>query len=67
MNALEKNLESRVPQAFASGDNPGEVTVRIANAAYLQKGYPFEPAYLQTVGSNYGPVLNEVDFRRLVG
>jgi serpin B len=36
--------------------------MRIANAAYLQKGYPFEPAYLQAVGSNYGPVLNEVDF-----
>ena len=63
MNALAQALEARVPQVFSPGDNPGEVVVRIANAAYLQKGYPFEPAYLQTVGSNYGPVLNEVDFQ----
>ncbi len=62
MNALERDLESRLPTVFAPGDNPGEITMRIANAAYLQKGYPFEPAYLETVGSNYGPVLNEVDF-----
>ncbi|HEX2783229.1 MAG TPA: serpin family protein [Ilumatobacteraceae bacterium] len=62
MNALEQALEARVPQVFSPGDDPGEVVVRIANAAYLQKGYPFEPAYLETVGSNYGPVLNEVDF-----
>jgi serpin B len=62
MNALEQNLEARVPTAFNPGDDPGEITMRIANAAYLQKGYPFEPAYLTTVGSNYGPVLNEVDF-----
>ncbi len=62
MNALEQALESRVPQVFSPGDDPGEVVVRIANAAYLQKGYPFEPAYLETVGANYGPVLNEVDF-----
>jgi len=61
MNALEQSLESRVPQQFDSGD-PGEVQVRIANAAYLQKGYPFVPSYLQAVGSNYGPVLREVDF-----
>jgi serpin B len=62
MNALEQSLEARAPTAFSPGDDPGEVTVRIANAAYLQKGYPFEQAYLETVGANYGPVLNEVDF-----
>ena len=62
MNALQRDLEARAPTAFSPGDDPGEVLMRIANAAYLQHGYPFEPAYLQTVGSNYGPVLNEVDF-----
>ncbi len=62
MNALQHDLEARAPTAFSPGDDPGEVLMRIANAAYLQRGYPFEPAYLQTVGSNYGPVLNEVDF-----
>ncbi len=56
MNALEQSLETRVP-----GDS-GELTLRIANAAYLQEGYPFEAAYLDTVGQYYGPVLNEVDY-----
>jgi serpin B len=62
MNALQQNLQARVPTAFSPSDDPGEVLMRIANAAYLQRGYPFEQAYLQSVGSNYGPVLNEVDF-----
>lgn len=61
MNSLETDLESRIPDDFGDGD-PGEVTVRVANAAYLQEGYPFKPSYLETVGSNYGPVLHEVDF-----
>ena len=45
----------------ATGD-PGELTLRIANAAFLQEGYPFEPDYLDTIGRYYGSVLNEVDF-----
>jgi len=47
------------PQGSAS---PGEVAIRIANAAYLQDGYPFESTYLEAIRSNYGPVLNTVDF-----
>jgi serpin B len=62
MNSLEQDLEAKVPTTFSPSDDPGEVTVRIANAAYLQKGYPFEKTYLENVGTNYGPVLNEVDF-----
>lgn len=62
MNALEQDLEARTPQLFGDDDDPGEITVRIANAAYLQQGYPFEVDYLETIGSNYGPVLREVDF-----
>jgi len=62
MNALEQNLEARVADPPNEGDDPGEVTLRVANAAYLQRGYPFLLGYLETVGTNYGPVLNEVDF-----
>lgn len=62
MNALEQSLESRVAQAYNSSDIPGEVTVRIANAAYLHQGYPFEQAYLDAIGTHYGPALNTVDF-----
>ena len=62
MNALDRNLEARVAQAFNQGDEPGEVVVRIANAAYLQQGYPFERAYVDAVSRSYGAVLNAVDF-----
>ncbi len=61
MNALEQSLESREPVDTGDGD-PGELTLRIANAAFLQEGYPFEPDYLDTIGRYYGSVLNEVDF-----
>ncbi len=63
MNSLQENLATREPGDFGEGD-PGEVTMRIANAAYLQRGYPFEEPYLETIGANYGPVLYEVDFSR---
>lgn len=68
MNALEQDLEARIPDPVTDigGDaeqDPGEVAIRLANAAFLQQGYPFEPAYLDTIGANYGPVLNEVDFQ----
>lgn len=68
MNALEQDLEARTPDPVTNdlGDqkqDPGEVAIRLANAAYLQQGYPFQPAYLETIGANYGPALNEVDFQ----
>lgn len=62
MNALEQALESRVPGDYGDDSDPGELTLRIANAAYLQEGFPFLPEYLDVIGSNYGSVLNEVDF-----
>lgn len=61
MNGLEQTLESRVPESAGDGD-PGEITMRIANAAYLQPGFPFKADYLDTVGRHYGPVVNELDF-----
>ncbi len=61
MNGLEQALEGRVPEDFGDGD-PGEITMRISNASFLQPGYPFEADYLDTVGRYYGPVVNELDF-----
>lgn len=63
MNALEQNLEARKPQqVHNAAEKPGELAVRIVNAAYLQRGYPFERSYVDAVTRSYGPVLNEVDF-----
>lgn len=61
-NALEQNLEAREPADYGEDSDPGQVTIRVANAAYLQEGYPFEAAYLDTIGSNYGPALQEVNY-----
>ncbi len=62
MNALEQDLEARTPGRFGDDGDPGEIAIRVANAAYLQEGYPFESTYLEAIGSHYGPVLHEVDF-----
>lgn len=62
MNALEQDLEARTPDDFGEDNDPGELTIAVANAAYLQAGYPFEADYLDTVGTNYRPVLRQVDF-----
>lgn len=63
MNALEQNLEARVPApADNEGEDPGELTLSIANAAYLQTGYPFNQSYVDAVTATYGAVLNEVDY-----
>lgn len=62
MNAFAQDLETRTPGEWGDEDDPGEVAINIANAAYLQQGYPFEPTYLDAIGTNYGPVLREVDF-----
>ncbi len=62
MNSMQENLETRQPSE-AGDQDPGEITIRVANAAYLQQGYPFQEPYLEAIGANYGPVLYEVDFR----
>jgi serpin B len=63
VNALEQSLEGREVPDLGPDNDAGELTLRIANAAYLQEGFPFNEAYLETIGANFGPVLNEVDFR----
>jgi serpin B len=67
MSALEQALEAREPDpvdpSIGEDQAPGELLMRIANAAFLQPGYPFRDAYLDAIGTNYGPVLEELDFR----
>lgn len=62
MNALEQTLEEREPEAPFEDEDPGELTLRVANAAYIQQGYPVRPDYLDEVGRHYGPALHAVDF-----
>ncbi len=64
MNALSRELEARVAELPGPDDeqDPGEFVARIANAAFVQPDYPFLPAYLDVVGTNYGAVIEELDF-----
>ena len=64
MNALSQELEARVAELPEPSDeqDPGEFVARIANAAFVQPDYPFLPAYLDVVGTNYGAAIEELDF-----
>lgn len=62
MSALQQRLLGlAVADPGAEGD-PGELTLRLANRAYLQEGFPFEQTYLDAIGQAYGPVLYAVDY-----
>lgn len=62
INALVQGLESREPPTAFGNEPKKKLTIRVANAAYLQQGVVFEPPYLDAIGTNYGPTLNTVDF-----
>jgi serpin B len=59
MGALEAHLGSLA----VTDDDGGELVIQVADAAYLQQGYPFEASYLETIGTHHGPVLYAVDYR----
>ncbi len=67
INALARSIEKRELQApnEISGEvqDAGELHVNIANAAFTQPGYPFLPAYLNAVGTDYGAAIEELDFQ----
>lgn len=66
MNALEQSIEARIAELpFEGADDeqdPGEFHANIANGAFIQPGYPFRGDYLDAIGSNYGAVIEELDF-----
>lgn len=62
MSALEQRLLDLAVEDRSGEEDPGELTLRLANRAYLQEGFPFEDAYLDAIGRAYGPVLYAVDY-----
>lgn len=61
-NAIDQALQSTVtcpPQ----DPTCTPFTFTIANSAWAQQGYPFEPAYLDTLALDYGAGVNLVDYR----
>lgn len=62
-NALDLALQPLHPPD--KDDNSlDNLTLSIANAVWGQEGFPFEKAYLDTMGLNYGAPVNLVDFSK---
>ncbi len=64
MTALRRHLVSAKATPANVGDKPGDLQIAIANAAYMQAGYPIRPTYAEALSRYYGPLLRVVDFRQ---
>lgn len=66
MSSLTQSLESRqphpVPELAGTEQDPGELVINLADAAFVQPGYAFAPEYLDVVGTKFGAVIEELDF-----
>jgi serpin B len=62
MNALDLALQSRaVPKPGQQGASP---EFRVVNATWGQRGFTFEPAYLDVLAEQYGAGMRTADFQR---
>lgn len=62
MTALRRRLVSAKPTPPRQGEKPADLQIAIANAAYMQTGYPIRPTYTDALSRYYGPLLRVVDF-----
>jgi hypothetical protein len=62
--ALDAALEARTGTFPDQSGKPQDVTLRIANAPFGQRGLAIEPAYLDALGSRFGAGLRLVDYAR---
>jgi len=60
MNAVDLALASRGDDAHGSDDGPFRLDV--VNATWGQTGYPFQPAYVDVLGEQYGAAMYLLDF-----
>jgi serpin B len=61
MNALDLALESR--GQGAAGKDGGAFRLKIANALWGQRGYPFLPSFLDLLAQNYGAGMRLMNFK----
>ena len=64
LNALDQALASRDGTYEDSGGASHELTVRIANASFAQRGWSIVPSYLDTIAAAFGAGLNLVDYAK---
>lgn len=60
--ALDEAFAERTQTLQGPDSAPVEVTLRIANAPFSQRGMALEPAYLEALGSRFGAGLRLVDY-----
>jgi serine protease inhibitor len=61
LNSLEQSLAGLSGPVKVNGQDQ-QLTLRIANAPFAQRGYPLEQAYLDTLAAKFGAGLRLVDF-----
>ena len=62
VGALDSQLNARTG-SFPDGSGQGQdVTLRIVNAPFAQRGFALEPAYLDALGARFGAGLRLVDY-----
>lgn len=62
INALDLALSERSGSFIDQGGEERDVTLRIANAPFAQRGMPLEQAYLEALATGFGAGLRLVDY-----
>jgi serpin B len=61
LNSLDQTLASRDAK-WTDGEGAKELTLRLANAPFAQRGWTIEPGYLDAIASAFGAGLRLVDY-----
>ncbi|HEX6474270.1 MAG TPA: serpin family protein [Candidatus Limnocylindria bacterium] len=61
LNALDRELGAR-NETYEDLNGTQEIVLRIANAAFAQRGLAFKPAYLEALASRFGAGIQTVDY-----
>jgi serine protease inhibitor len=61
LNSLDQELASRDAK-WTDGEGAKELTLRLANAPFAQRGWTIEPAYLDEIATAFGAGLRLVDY-----
>lgn len=60
-NALDRAFAAQSSQP-PSTESPRPARIRLANALWAQRGYPFQPPFLDTLAEQYGAGVHVTDF-----
>lgn len=64
LNGLDQALASRSTTFTDDEGTPHDQTLELANAYFAQRGFDFEPAYLDALAARFGAGVHTVDYER---